>query len=82
MWENTAYRPRLQNLEEVVEVKSFTYGTYYKQGLLNLQKMDDHIAKMLSEGWEILTQTAHGGERRVLRPFSKRDTITISFRKA
>ena len=42
-----------------MEVKSFTYrrslfGTYYKQGLLNLQKMDDHIAKMLSKGWEVL----------------------------
>ena len=69
-----------------MEVKSFTYkkslfGTYYKQGLLNLQKMDHHISKMLSDGWEVLTQTAHTGERRVLRPFAKRDTITISFRK-
>lgn len=69
-----------------MEVKSFTYrkslfGIYYKQGLLIFQKMDDHIAKMLSEGWEVLTQTAHSGERRVLRPFAKRDTITVSFRK-
>ena len=69
-----------------MEVKSFTYrkslfGTYYKRGLLNLQKMDDHMAKMLSEGWEVVTQTAHSGERMVLRPFAKRDTITISFRK-
>ena len=34
-----------------MEVKSFTYrknlfGTYYKQGFLNVQKMDDHMAKM------------------------------------
>jgi len=69
-----------------MEVKSFTYrksllGTYYKQGLLNLQKMDDHIAEMLTDGWEVLTQTAHNGERRVLRPFAKRDTITVSFAK-
>jgi len=73
-------------LEEVVEVKSFTYrkslfGTYHKQGLLNIQKMDDHIAKLLSEGWEVLAQTAHSGERRILRPFAKRDTITVSFKK-
>lgn len=69
-----------------MEVKSFTYrknlfGTYYKQGLLNVQKMDAHIARMLSDGWEVLAQTAHSGERRVLRPFVKRDSITISFRK-
>ena len=69
-----------------MEVKSFTYqksvfGTYYKRGLLNLQKMDDHIAKMLSDGWEILTQTAHTGDRRILRPFAKRDSITVSFRR-
>lgn len=68
-----------------MEVKSFTYrknlfGTYYKQRLLNLQKMDNHIAKMLDDGWEVLTQTAHSGERRVLRPFAKRDTTTVSFR--
>ena len=69
-----------------MQVKSFTYqrnvfGTYYKSGLLNLQKMDDHIAKMLSDGWEILTQTSHTGDRRVLRPFAKRDSIAVSFRK-
>ena len=69
-----------------MEVKSFTYrknlfGTYYKQGLLNSQKMDTHVVKMLNDGWELLTQSAHSGERRVLRPFAKRDTITISFRR-
>lgn len=70
-----------------MEVKSFTYrkslfGTYYKQVLLNLQKMDGHLANMLSDGWEILTQTAHSGERRMLRPFAKRDSITISYRRS
>ncbi len=69
-----------------MEVKSFSYrkslfGTYYKQGLFNILKMGDHMARMLKDGWEVLTQTAHSGERRVLRPFSKRDTITISYRK-
>ena len=55
---------------------------YYKRGLLNLTKMDNHIAKMLNDGWEILTQTSHTGDRRILRPFAKRDTITVSFRKS
>ena len=69
-----------------MRVKSFTYqksvfGRYYKRGLLNLTKMDDHIANMLRDGWEILTQTSHTGDRRILRPFAKRDTITVSFRK-
>ena len=69
-----------------MQLKSFTYqknvfGTYYKRGLLNLQKMDEHIAKMLSDGWEIMMQTNHTGDRRILRPFAKRDTITVSFRK-
>ncbi len=69
-----------------MQIKSFTYrksffGIYRKQGLLDLQKMDDHISKMLSNGWEVLTQTAHSGDRIVLRPFSKRDTITVTFRR-
>ena len=68
-----------------MQVKSFTYqknffGTY-KRGFLNLQKMDDHIAKMLSEGREILTQTSQVGDWRTLLPFAKRDSITISFLK-
>jgi len=69
-----------------MEVKSFSYrkslfGTYYKQGLFNILKMDDHMARMLKDGWEVLSQTAHSGERRVLRPFAKRDTITVSFKR-
>ena len=70
-----------------MEVKSVTYrksifGIYYKWGLFNLQKMDNHMAKMLTDGWEVLTQTAHSGERRVLKPFAKRDTITVSYRRS
>ncbi len=69
-----------------MQIKSFTYrksvfGIYHRQGLLDLKKMDDHIAKMLSDGWEILSQTATSGENIVLKPFSKRDTITVTFRK-
>jgi hypothetical protein len=76
----------LKQWRSAMQVKTFTYqknvfGTYYKRGLLNLQKMDDHMAKMLNDGWEILTQTASSGDRRILRPFAKRDSITVSFRK-
>jgi hypothetical protein len=44
-----------------------------------LQRMDRHIAKMLDDGWEVLTQTSHTGDWRTLLPFAKRDTITVSF---
>jgi len=69
-----------------MQVKSFTYqknffGTYYRRAFLNREKMDDHIAKMLNDGWEILTQTSHAGDWRTLLPFAKRDTITVSFGK-
>jgi hypothetical protein len=74
------------NWRWAMQVKSFTYqknffGTYYKRGFLNLEKMDDHIAKMLNDDWEIVTQSSHAGDWRTLLPFAKRDTITISFRK-
>jgi hypothetical protein len=69
-----------------MEVKSFTYrkslfGIYYKQGLFNILKMDDHIARMLKDGWEVLSQTAHRGERKVFRLFAKTEIITVSLRK-
>ena len=71
-----------------MKVKSFTYernwtGKYYRQRLLpTMQAMDKHIASMLSDGWEIMTETSHSGNSRGFRPFAKRDTITVSFRKA
>jgi hypothetical protein len=43
--------------------------------------MDNHIARMLEAGWEILVQTAHSGRGRTLQPFVKRDAITISFKR-
>jgi len=49
-----------------MEVKSFTYknllGTYYLQGWLSSQKMDDHIATMLKDGWQILTTADQSGD--------------------
>jgi hypothetical protein len=69
-----------------MQVKSITYerswyGTYHRQRFFSLQTMDAHIGKMLSRGWQVLTQVAHSGQGRGLRPFAKRDTITIAFRK-
>lgn len=69
-----------------MEIKSFTYerswyGTYYRQRLFIMQKMDDHIARMLEAGWEILLHAAHSGRTRGIRPFAKRDAITILFKR-
>ena len=50
-----------------IKVKSFTYernwtGKYYRQRLLpSMKTMDNHIASMLSDGWEIRTETSHSG---------------------
>ena len=30
---------------EILTYQKSVFGTYYKRGLLNLQKMDDHIAR-------------------------------------
>jgi hypothetical protein len=69
-----------------MQVRSFTYerswyGPYYRQRLFSMEKMDAHVGRMLSEGWQVVTQVAHSGQGRGLRPFAKRDTITIAFRK-
>ena len=71
-----------------MKVKSFTYernwtGKYYRQRLFpRMQSMDKHIARMLTEGWEIMNQSSHSGSSRGFQPFAKRDTITVSFRKS
>jgi len=71
-----------------MRVKSFTYrktwtGTYRRQRFLpTWQTMDKHIETMLSDGWEIMSQNAHSARHRGMLPFAKRDTITISFKKA
>jgi hypothetical protein len=40
------------NAPSVSRYQKSVFGTYYKRGLLNLQKMDNHIAKMLNDGWK------------------------------
>ena len=69
-----------------MQVKSFTcerswYGTYHRQRFFSVETMDTHVGKMSSRGWNVLTQVAHTGQGRGLRPFAKRDTITIPLRK-
>ena len=56
---------------------------YFRQRFLpTMQTMDQHIASMLRDGWEVVTEMSHSGNSRGFRPFAKRDTITISCRKA
>jgi len=69
-----------------MQVKSFTYerswyGSYHRRPFFCMQKMDAHIEKMLSRGWQVLGQVAHSGQGRGIRPFGKRDTITMAFSK-
>jgi hypothetical protein len=52
-----------------MQVKSFAherswYGTYHRQRIFSMQRMDTHVARMPGDGWEILTQTAHSGHGR------------------
>lgn len=52
-----------------MQVKSFTYkrswyGIYHRQQFFSLEKMDTHVGKMLSRGWQVLTQIAHSGQGR------------------
>jgi len=44
--------------------------------------MDRHMASMLSDGWEVMTETSHSGNSRGFRPSAKRDTVTVFFKKA
>jgi hypothetical protein len=57
-----------------MNVKSITYkrmigDTFYHQSILSSEKMDDHMAQMLNDGWEIKSQ------------FQKDDKIIITYAK-
>ena len=72
--------------EVSMQVKSFTYerswyGIYHRVKIFSMEKMDSHVGKMSSRGWRVLSQVAHSGQGLGLRPFGKRDTITIAFKK-
>jgi len=47
-----------------------------------MQTIDRHMASMLNDGWEVMTEASHSGNSRGFRPFAKRDTITVLFKKA
>ena len=69
-----------------MEVKTFTYkkilGTFYRQGMLSNQKMDDHIAEMLGNGWEMLAVPGvTAGNGRTFGLGVKHDKLTITFKK-
>ena len=70
-----------------MKVKAFTYeknwiGKYHRQRFLpTMQTMDRHMVGMLSDGWEVMTETSHSGNSRGFRPFAKRDTITVLFKE-
>jgi hypothetical protein len=44
---------------DAMEVKTFTYkkmlNSYYLQKFISSQKMEEHIAEMLQQGWDILS---------------------------
>jgi hypothetical protein len=50
-----------------MQVKSFAYertcyGTYHRQRLFSMEKMDSHVGKMLSCGWRVFSQVAQSGQ--------------------
>ena len=68
-----------------MEVKTFTYEKtirgYMLQGWASSEKMDDHIAKMLNDGWKVMSQNAIAGDGRTFGPGVVRDKMTITFTK-
>ena len=68
-----------------MQVKSFTYkkmlSDYYLQSMFSSQKMDEHMAEMLTNGWKVVSTTSQAGDGRTFGPGVKRDTITTIFQK-
>jgi len=66
-----------------MEVKTFTYkkmaGTFYLQKMFSSKKMDDHIAEMRSQGWEISGSGSHKGPSKGIG--LPGDTMTIIFER-
>ena len=66
-----------------MEVKTFTYkkilNTYYLQKMFGNKKMDDHIAEMAKNGWEILSSANHKGPSKGIGLSG--ETITLTFKK-
>jgi hypothetical protein len=66
---------------QILQVRAKLVRNLPSAKILQRRKNGQLRRKMLSRGWKILSQAAHSGEGRGLRPFAKRDTITIAFRK-
>lgn len=66
-----------------MEVKTFTYkkklNTYYLEKMFSNTKMDDHIAEMARDGWEILNSANHKGPSRGIGLSG--ETITLTFKR-
>jgi hypothetical protein len=70
---------------DAMEVKTFTYEKtirgYMLQGWASSERMDDHIAKTVKDGWKFMPPTAIPGDGRTFGPGVVRDKMTITFTK-
>ena len=68
-----------------MEVKTFTYekmtGQYRLKKVFSTQKMEDHIAEMVTKGWEILTPPTPGAKGEKKGIGLPGDTLVIVFKK-
>ena len=68
-----------------MEVKTFTYekmaGQYRLKKLFSTQKMDDHIAEMVKQGWEIMSGPNPGSKGPSKGIGLPGDTMIIVFKK-
>ncbi|HWW77633.1 MAG TPA: hypothetical protein VNZ44_19675 [Pyrinomonadaceae bacterium] len=68
-----------------MEIKTVTYkkmlGSYYLQEWLSNQKMEEHIAKMLQDGWEIMSGPMPGAKERPRGIGLPGDTMIVVYKK-
>lgn len=68
-----------------MEVKTFTYkkmlNSYYLQKLFSSKKMEEHIAEMVGQGWEILSGPMPGAKEHSKGIGLPGDTMIIVFKK-
>jgi hypothetical protein len=68
-----------------MQVKTFTYkkmlGTFHLQHMLSSEKMDDHIAQMLQDGWEVMSTTSLKGTSGLLGSQRDPDKIVMTYKK-
>jgi hypothetical protein len=68
-----------------MEVKTFTYekmaGSYYLKKFFSSQRMEEHIAELLKQGWEIMTPPTPGAKGRSKGIGLPGDTMVVVFKK-